>query len=107
MMKKVILLTGPLGVGKSVALQVLAEFGHATLDADEMAHRAMQRGAPGYQQLLERFGPQVLDGFIRSAHVAVRGPEMFSGLSHIGGHGYADRHNRTTPHRQGVRVHPG
>jgi hypothetical protein len=39
-------------------------------------------------------------------NVAVRCPEMFSGLSHIGGHGYADRDNRTTPHRQRLRLYP-
>jgi hypothetical protein len=42
---------------------------------------------------------------IRSAHVAVRCSEMFSALSHIGGHGYANRDNRTTPHRQRLRLY--
>jgi peptide/nickel transport system permease protein len=59
---KIILLTGPLGAGKSTALRILAELGYATLDADVLAHHVLQRGTSGYQQILERFGPAILDG---------------------------------------------
>jgi dephospho-CoA kinase len=59
--KKIILLTGPLGSGKSAALRRLAELGHAAVDADELAHSVLRGGGSGYQQIIDRFGSQILD----------------------------------------------
>lgn len=59
--KKIVLLSGPAGSGTSAILQHLAASGLATLDADELAHRAMRRGGAAHQQIVARFGNGILD----------------------------------------------
>lgn len=59
-MKRVILITGPVGSGRSAALRWLAESGHATMDAEQIAHRVISPGQAGHAQILHRFGDQFL-----------------------------------------------
>ncbi len=59
--KYVIGLTGNIATGKSVVRRMLEHLGAYTIDADALAHRAMARGAPGYQPVVETFGKWILD----------------------------------------------
>jgi dephospho-CoA kinase len=67
--KHVIGLTGNIGVGKSVVRRMLEHLGAHGIDADALARRAVAKGAPGYQQVIETFGRWVLlpDGEIDRA----------------------------------------
>lgn len=58
--KYVIGLTGNIGTGKSVVRRMLEHLGAYGIDADQLAHRAIAKGAPGYQRVLETFGKWVL-----------------------------------------------
>lgn len=58
--KYVIGLTGNIGTGKSVVRRMLEHLGAYGIDADTLAHRAMARGAPGYQPVVTTFGRYVL-----------------------------------------------
>jgi len=59
--KYVIGLTGNIATGKSVVRRMLEHLGAYTIDADALSHRAIARGAPGYQPTLEVFGTFILD----------------------------------------------
>lgn len=59
--KFVIGLTGNIATGKSVVRRMLEHLGAYTIDADTLAHRAYAKGAPGYPQVLERFGKWLLN----------------------------------------------
>ena len=59
--KYVIGLTGNIATGKSVVRKMLEHLGAYGIDADALAHRAIARGAPGYQPVLETFGRWLLD----------------------------------------------
>ena len=59
--KYVIGLTGNIGTGKTVVRRMLEHLGAYTIDADALSHRAIAKGAPGYQAVLEAFGRWVLD----------------------------------------------
>lgn len=59
--KYVIGLTGNIAVGKSVVRQMLQHLGAYTIDADGLAHQAMQPGAPAYRPIIETFGQFILD----------------------------------------------
>ncbi len=52
-------LTGGIGAGKSTVLRMLASKGAVTLDADDLARRALDPGTPGLRRVLERFGDTV------------------------------------------------
>lgn len=58
--KYVIGLTGSIGVGKSVVRRMLEHLGAYGIDADALGHRAMAKGAPGYDPILETFGRYLL-----------------------------------------------
>ncbi len=58
--KFVIGLTGNIATGKSVVRKMLEHLGAYTIDADALAHRAMAKGAPGYQPILDTFGKWIL-----------------------------------------------
>ena len=58
--KYVIGLTGNIATGKSVVRKMLEHLGAYGIDADALAHRAISRGAPGYQPVVEQFGRWVL-----------------------------------------------
>jgi dephospho-CoA kinase len=53
-------LTGGIGSGKSTVSQMLAGHGAVILDADAFARDAVRVGTPGYDRVVERFGPEVL-----------------------------------------------
>ena len=59
--KYVIGLTGNIATGKSVVRRMLEHLGAYTIDADALSHRAIARGAPGYQPVVEAFGKFILD----------------------------------------------
>jgi dephospho-CoA kinase len=55
-------LTGELGSGKSTVAQMLARRGAIVLSSDEMGRAMMQPGHPAFAQIVERFGPTILNG---------------------------------------------
>ncbi len=55
-------LTGGIGAGKSTAAGLLVEHGAVLVDADTVAREVVEPGGPAYQPLLDRFGPEILDG---------------------------------------------
>ena len=59
--KYVIGLTGNIGTGKSVVRKMLEHLGAYGIDADALSHRAIAKGAPGYQQVVDIFGKWVLE----------------------------------------------
>jgi len=59
--KYIIGLTGSIGTGKSVVRRMLEHLGAYGIDADALGHRAMAKGAPGYQPVLDMFGRFLLD----------------------------------------------
>ncbi|HNT54363.1 MAG TPA: dephospho-CoA kinase, partial [Anaerolineaceae bacterium] len=58
--KYVIGLTGNIGTGKSVVRRMLEHLGAYGIDADALVHRAIAKGAPGYQAVVKAFGTWVL-----------------------------------------------
>ncbi len=59
--KYVIGLTGNIATGKSVVRRMLEHLGAYTIDADTLSHRAIAKGAPGYQPVVDAFGKFILD----------------------------------------------
>ncbi len=59
--KFVIGLTGNIGTGKTVVRRMLEHLGAYTIDADALSHRAIAKGAPGYQPVVDYFGKWILD----------------------------------------------
>jgi dephospho-CoA kinase len=58
-------LTGGIGCGKSTAAQAFASLGALTIDADQLSREVIEYGAPGYNEVIARFGELVLtDGAI-------------------------------------------
>ncbi|HNR02569.1 MAG TPA: dephospho-CoA kinase [Anaerolineaceae bacterium] len=58
--KYVIGLTGSIGTGKSVVRRMLEHLGAYGIDADALAHRAMAKGAPAYEPIIDTFGRYLL-----------------------------------------------
>jgi dephospho-CoA kinase len=58
--KFVIGLTGNIGTGKSVIRRMLEHMGAYGIDADALSHRAIAKGSPGYQPVIDAFGRWVL-----------------------------------------------
>ncbi|MGA2490868.1 MAG: dephospho-CoA kinase [Anaerolineales bacterium] len=59
--KYVIGLTGNIATGKSVILKMLEHLGAYCIDADALSHRAIAKGAPGYQKVIDTFGMGIVD----------------------------------------------
>lgn len=70
--KYIIGLTGNIATGKSVVRRMLEHLGAYTIDADALSHRAIAKGAPGYQSVIDLFGRWILgkDGEIDRAKLA-------------------------------------
>lgn len=54
-------LTGGIGSGKSTVARRLAELGAVVVDADRIAREIVEPGTPGLAEIVDRFGPEVLD----------------------------------------------
>jgi dephospho-CoA kinase len=54
-------LTGGIACGKSTVAEMLAAAGAHVLKADEVGHRLMQPGQPVYEEIVRRFGREILD----------------------------------------------
>ena len=53
-------LTGGIGSGKSLAAQFFASCGAQILDFDQLARDVIERGTEGFDEILVRFGDDVL-----------------------------------------------
>jgi dephospho-CoA kinase len=65
-------LTGGIGSGKSTVTQRFAELGVPVIDADVASRNVVAAGTPGLAQVVQRFGPQVLDAAGRLDRPALR-----------------------------------
>jgi dephospho-CoA kinase len=54
-------LTGGIGCGKSTVARIFADFNIPVLDADETAHRLVEKGRPALDQIQQEFGPAILN----------------------------------------------
>lgn len=54
-------LTGGIGSGKSTVARLLAERGAIVIDADQVAREVVEPGEPALDEIVARFGPEVLD----------------------------------------------
>ncbi|KAJ1135989.1 hypothetical protein NDU88_002416 [Pleurodeles waltl] len=57
----VIGLTGGSGSGKSGIAKYVADLGAALIDSDKLGHETYCPGGPAYQQVVEEFGPEVVN----------------------------------------------
>ncbi|HEU4401725.1 MAG TPA: dephospho-CoA kinase [Candidatus Polarisedimenticolia bacterium] len=64
-------LTGGIATGKSTVARIFGGLGASVLDADEIAHLLVEKGAPAYARVVEGFGTEILrpDGSIDRAHL--------------------------------------
>lgn len=74
-------LTGGIGSGKSTVARLLERRGAAVIDADQLAREAIAKGTPGFDLVVEAFGPDVVtpDGDLDRAALAAR---IFSDPAH-------------------------
>ncbi|MDO9423483.1 MAG: dephospho-CoA kinase [Methylobacter sp.] len=54
-------LTGGIGSGKSTVARIFSELNVPVLDADEIAHRLVEKGQPALAQIRQEFGPAILN----------------------------------------------
>jgi dephospho-CoA kinase len=68
-MTLVVGLTGNIASGKSTVARLLSERGAAIIDADVLARRAVEVGTPAHQQIVDRWGADVVapDGVLDRA----------------------------------------
>ena len=58
-------LTGGIGAGKSTVANMFAQLGALTIDADQLARQAIEKGSPGFDEVVSTFGNEILsDGEI-------------------------------------------
>ena len=57
----VIGVTGGVGTGKSTVAKMFQSLGAVVLDADAMAHQAMEPGTPAWRQIVKAFGERILN----------------------------------------------
>jgi dephospho-CoA kinase len=65
-------LTGGIASGKSTVTQRFVELGVPVIDADVASRNVVEPGTPGHAQVVQRFGPQVLDAAGRLDRPALR-----------------------------------
>lgn len=66
-----IALTGGIGSGKSLVADLFAEFGAICIDSDQLAREVIERGKPGFDEVVARFGDEILsDGEIDRGKLA-------------------------------------
>ena len=56
----IVALTGGIGSGKSLAARYFAEMGARVIDADQLAREVIERGSPGFDEVLAAFGDSIL-----------------------------------------------
>ncbi len=96
---RVVGLTGSICSGKSTIARFLAEMGAAVIDADEIGHEAYRPHSETWQQVVEAFGPGILnaDGQIdraRLGEIVFRDPDALqrlNGIMHPGMHRVAEK----------------
>ena len=99
---KVVGLTGGIGAGKSTVARMLASHGAVVVDSDALAREVVAPGTPGLAEIVETFGPGVLqaDGSLDRPGLgrivfndpdALRRLEQITHPAHPGGIGPADR----------------
>lgn len=80
-------ITGPIGAGKSAALEAFARHGAATISSDEIVHRLLRSDPEVRRQLIERFGDEVVgDGGAdraRIAEIVFNDPEQLDWLEEL------------------------
>jgi dephospho-CoA kinase len=54
-------LTGGIASGKSTVAGFLSDYGAYVIDADQLAHRALELDSPAYTEIVNRFGIGILD----------------------------------------------
>lgn len=54
-------LTGGIASGKSNVAGIFSELGAFVVDADHLAHRLIHSGQPAYDEVVKRFGRQIVD----------------------------------------------
>jgi dephospho-CoA kinase len=66
-----IALTGGIGAGKSLVAELFAELGAICIDSDQLAREVVERGKPGFDEVVARFGDDILlDGEIDRSKLA-------------------------------------
>lgn len=67
-------LTGGIGSGKSTVARLLERRGAAVIDADQLAREAVAKGTPGFDRVIDAFGPGVVspDGDLDRSALAAR-----------------------------------
>jgi len=53
-------LTGGIGSGKSLVGEILEELGALVIDSDQLAREVIERGSPGYEEVITVFGDSIL-----------------------------------------------
>lgn len=86
--KKVIVITGSIGTGKSTAVGVIKSLGFQVLDSDKIVHEGYNKGSELYHKVIERFGKEILneDGTInrqRLGKIVFSDAESLSDLNRI------------------------
>ena len=76
-MVSVIGVTGGIGSGKSTASQILGELGATVIDADQVGHKIYLPDTPGWREIVEAFGEDVLAPD-RTVDRSKLGPIVFS-----------------------------
>ena len=76
-MVSVIGVTGGIGSGKSTASQILGELGATVIDADQVGHKIYLPDTPGWREIVEAFGEDVLAPD-RTVDRSKLGPVVFS-----------------------------
>ncbi len=58
---KLVGLTGCIATGKSTAASIFRQLGFIVIDADELAHKAYEKGSDAYFKIIKAFGDDILD----------------------------------------------
>ncbi len=67
----IVALTGGIGSGKSLAGKYFAELGAIVVDSDELSRSVIERGSPGFDEVVSSLGDEILsDGLIDRAKLA-------------------------------------
>lgn len=56
----IVALTGGIGSGKTTVGKILESFGAIVIDSDQLARTVVERGTPGFDQIVTAFGDSVL-----------------------------------------------